>query len=251
MRSMSSRFYEMFTVYGGEFYWDRRHALSDRTQLSVNALVDDSLEAIRQLGLREYVLLGHSVYGGLVMEIAKRRDPELRGIVAMGASPGWNTQLIELAAREFEANASTEKKERFKLMQEAYQRTRQPNDSLASVDCYYSESAKYFGQSIERDMIVSLWGDLEADDELFNHFFGTVLPEYQFSTNIEHVEAPVFLAGGRQDYDSIPLVIWPNHPKPKDFTLVDCGEVGHWPQLEQADFFDTTLQDWLQSKSLF
>jgi pimeloyl-ACP methyl ester carboxylesterase len=48
----------------------------------------DAVEAlVRSLGLREYLLAGHSMSGKIAVVIAARRPPSLRGLVLVAASP--------------------------------------------------------------------------------------------------------------------------------------------------------------------
>ncbi len=55
---------------------------------------------------------------------------------------------------------------------------------------------------------------------------------------------PVLVAAGESDYDSTPLYHWRHFAHPRDFTLIDCSESGHWPHAENAPVFDSAFGQW-------
>jgi pimeloyl-ACP methyl ester carboxylesterase len=53
---------------------------------------------------------------------------------------------------------------------------------------------------------------------------------------------------GQLDFDAVPLIQWNALPKPANFSMIDCGETGHWPQLEEPELFARAIQSWLKGK---
>lgn len=248
-RSMSDNFRQQFTLYTSDYYWLENSPSLDLNELTIERICLDIIDTARQLKLKNYVLLGHSVFGGLVMEIAKYQDPELRAVIGIGATPGWDEKIIQFKNAYFDQHASKQRKLRFTQMQSEYQRTKNPDDSLGSVDAYYAESAKYFADEISKNEMLELWKDVTCNDRLINHLFEKLFPDYDFSSNIEKINVPVAVLGGRKDYDSVPLQLWKHYPTPKNFNIYDCGDVGHWPHLEASAIFDQHIEQWINSNT--
>ena len=77
--------------------------------------------------------MGHSVFGGLAMEVSKYQDPQLRGVIAIGGTPGWDEKIIQFKDAYFDEHASAGRKQRFLKLQEEYARQKKDDDSLASM----------------------------------------------------------------------------------------------------------------------
>ncbi len=246
-RTLSKHFLELFTLYTFDGYWVFNETKIDSNKLSINTLCKDVLLIAQQLQLKNYFLLGHSVFGGLVMEVAKYQDKNLVGVIGIGATPGWNEQIIQFKDNYFLQYASKQRQERFDSLQHAYESFKTTQDSVGSFEAYYAESPKYFSQEISRDTLAQLWQDIHINDEIINHLFQYLLPTYDFSNNIHDVVVPVIVAGGSRDFDSVPLEIWKLYATPKKFELLDCGPVGHWPHWEAANVFDQGIEQWLKA----
>jgi len=89
-----------------------------------------------------------------------------------------------------------------------------------------------------------IWQDINFDDDMINHLFEALLPNYNFNANVEKIDTPIITVGGELDYDSIPLKIWDYYQKPLNFNLVSCKKVGHWPHIEAPDIFDAEVLKW-------
>jgi pimeloyl-ACP methyl ester carboxylesterase len=245
-RTMSKAFRELFTLYTSDFYWAQPQKNSTIDQMTIKSICTDIIETAKQLDLKNYILLGHSVFGGLAMEVAKYQDPELRGVIAIGATPGWNTEIIEFKDNYFEKNASLQRKLRFKKLQQEYSQLKSNEESLASTNAYYAESPKYFAEAITREEMSKLWSGIQCNDDSINHLFNDLLPYYSWNLNVDKVQVPVIVAGGSKDFDSVPLKIWDNYSTPNHFKLVDCGPTGHWPHLEAPEVFDKHIKQWVE-----
>ncbi len=244
--SLSSRFRETFKIYSSDFYWVNGNQPITLSKLTIKQICMDIIETARQLKLKNYILLGHSVFGGLAIEVAKYQDPQLAGVIGIGATPGWDEKIIQFKNDYFDKHACDYRKNRFQQLQEKYQTIKNEGESLGSINAYYAESPKYFANDVSRNEILELWKGVECNDAVINHLFENLLVKYRFAENIEKVNVPVIIAGGRKDYDSVPLEIWKQFPTPKFFKLLDCGEVGHWPHLEDPETFDNGIEAWVE-----
>lgn len=151
----------------------------------------------------------------------------------------------------FEQHAEPERIANDKLRKECYEAIRKPTDSEASVEKYISDTARYWSDyTIDDQTIYAMWQGITADDRVMNPFFTEILPKHNLAHGIEQVTLPVILLAGERDYDSIPLVQWQNYPKPAQFTIINCGAVGHWPSLENPSMFDSAIKKWLENANL-
>lgn len=130
-----------------------------------------------------------------------------------------------------------------------FEKIRQPNESLGSVNAYEADAARYWKDfNVSREFFELLWQGIHVDDHIINHFFSNILPRHDLKKNLDQVLLPVVLFAGQYDFDSVPLALWDSFPKPKYFTQINCVESGHWPQLECREFFEEKLIDWLEQK---
>lgn len=246
-RTMSEKFKKLFTLYTSDFYWVENAPAFDHRQLTIEMICRDVIECARQLDLKNYVVLGHSVFGGLVMELAKYQDPQLKGVIAIGATPGWDDKIIQFKNDYFEQHASPARKQRFQALQDEYLKNKKPDDSLGSIDAYYAESPKYFAKPITREQMDAIWQGIHCNDVVINYLFEDLFPHYDFEVNVDKIDVPVALLAGRKDYDSVPLELWKHYQRPKAMTNYDCGDVGHWPHIEAAECFDAYLESWVKA----
>lgn len=246
-RTYSDDFRKKFTVFSTDLYWVQSGKMANPIALGMDELAQDVNDTIAQLGLRNYFLGGNSCFGMLAMHAVKlKRDPELRGILAMGAAPCWNPTMNERTLRFFMDKAMPDRVAQYRADKKEYEQTKKPGESEVSVNAYYTDRARYWGHIPNRATIEALWEGVDAEDGMMNHFFGKLLPEYDLSKTAPHVHVPMLVAGGRHDTDSLPLVLWDEYPshKPKNLTVVDCGEVGHWPNYEAPDVHDKATFEW-------
>lgn len=247
LRTMSEKFKSLFLVYSSDLYWISKDKLADPIRLTLDEIVDDIIDIIHQLKLKKPVLLAHSCYGIVALEVAKRQNHPIGGLILVASPPCWSPESIAFAKSYFDANALNERKENDKQRQATYAKIKKPTDSCLNLNVYEADSARYWADfHVTREKLDALWKDIEVDDELALHFYDTLLPAHDIANGMEKVDVPVFLAAGRQDYDSVPLELWKKYPKPKDFTLLDCGDkAGHWPNIECQELFDQEVEKWI------
>lgn len=249
-RTLPDGFFEKFQLFSMDTYWIAANRLPEPERVTLQSIVDDILEAVQQLGLKKYFLMGHSCFGMVAIEVAKRSPQGLVGVMAVASPPRWDKVGIEKSCRYFEENASEVRKANHASRQKHFESMRKLDESIVSVNAYEADAAKYFYQfDISRKELEVLWENVEVDDALMNHFFGTLLPGFDLSLNMGLVKVPVMLAAGEFDYDSTPLYLWKDFPKPIDFTIIDCGNAGHWPQAENPEVFEKETWRWANKAS--
>ncbi len=244
-KTLSANFKTWFTTYATDLYWIHENRLPDCSTLTMQQIITDIHHVMTQLALEKPIILAHSAYGIVALELAKNSLANISGIIMVGSPPAWNDKVITFARNYFDTQASHERKENDKQRKERFQKMRKPGESDISINAYEADTARYWGNyQLERAFLEALWQGSEADDAVMNHFFCHILPQHDLSHDIDKINVPVLLAAGQLDFDCVPLSLWDQHPKPSQFTMIDCGAVGHWPNLENATLFDREVINW-------
>ena len=246
-RTLSLTFKQLTSFYACDLYWPAKFKIDNPEALTIDKIVDDIFSVIDQLELKELILFGHSAYGIIALEAAKRGDPRIKAVIMVGTPTEINQKIADDNNQYFEGFASLDRQENDRLRKEHYAKIRKPTDSEISLNAYESFSARYwYDYNISREFLEELWQDVEIDDNICNHFFGTLLPGHITATDIEKITIPVILLAGQYDYDCLPLILWKNYLKPANFTIIDCENTGHWPMIENSKSFDTAIEKWLK-----
>jgi pimeloyl-ACP methyl ester carboxylesterase len=165
----------------------------------------------------------------------------------VGTPTESNAKIAKANDEYFQQYASSPRKENDILRKKHYAKIKKPSDSEISLSAYESCSARYWGDfTISHEFLEELWQDVEIDDTICKHFFNNLLPHHVTAKDIDKINVPVILLGGRQDYDCLPLKLWKDYPEPSNFTIIDCGDVGHWPNIEDPEIFDQAIERWLK-----
>lgn len=246
-RTLSEKFKSFCTVYSSDLYFAAKYPYTNPDNLNMTVMVNHVLQEIEQLKLKNVVLVAHSCFGILALEVAKQNNTNIAGVILVASAPQWNDSSLALTNEYFEKNAESERLAEDRKRKQYYAAIKKPTDSELSVEKYISDTARYWGNfHVSDDFIRELWDGLEVSDEVSNQFYGKILPKYILATGIEKITIPVILLAGERDFDSIPLVQWKDYPKPRNFTIINCGPIGHWPNLEASALFDKSVHDWLQ-----
>jgi proline iminopeptidase len=249
LKTLSERFKKQFTIYSTDLYWVENNRLEVPTTLTMEQIVDDIATLLLELKLEKVVLLAHSCFGICALEVAKRPIPQLQGIMLVASPPCWNQESIAFANAHFEKQASPERKANDAARKAHFEKIRGPFESELSLNSYEACSARYWGDfNISQDLLIKLWENITPEEAITNHFYLHLLPQHNLAAQIEKIQVPVVLAAGHFDFDSAPLELWKPFPKPSRFTFIDCGEVGHWPHIENANHFDTEIEKWIKEQ---
>jgi pimeloyl-ACP methyl ester carboxylesterase len=252
--TISARFKKMFTVYSADLYWHSDFKHPHPAQVTMDQICDDMIAIARQLNIREYILFGHSAFGLVSIEIAKK-DPFVSGVILVGSPTASNEEVGIQADNYFKSHADSDRKENDRGRKEYYLKNRKPNDSLLSLEAYTSLSARYWADySINDTILKKVWHGMRYEAELSEHFFSNILPSCHLLKDIEKVKCPVFLAGGKYDFDCIPLELWKTKEVinifRKQLKIVEFLNSGHWPHFEETELFDHNVEQWIKHLAL-
>lgn len=244
-RSLSMQFKHLFTVYSFDLYFSENKINSDLTYFTMEKIVHDYLKAIQQLHLVKPVVLAHSCFGIVSIELAKNKNVDLSGLILVASAPQWNSESINATNSYFFKHAEKERIQNDIERKQYYQSIKSPEDSELSIEKYLSDTARYWGDwNTPEGRIRALWKDIRLNETVITLFYEKILPSHNLSKDLDKVDIPIILLAGEQDYDSIPLVQWETYPKPLNFTIINCGKVGHWPNLENSHLFDQSVKEW-------
>jgi pimeloyl-ACP methyl ester carboxylesterase len=109
-RTLSRRFKSHFQVYSSDLYWDERFALKDRSSLTMDQIIEDIFQLGEELGLAHYMVFGHSAFGIVVLEFAKKYPSKLKGIIMVGTPVNSSPAVAHQNDLYFQEHASIERK---------------------------------------------------------------------------------------------------------------------------------------------
>lgn len=219
----------------------------NRSQLSLDTLLDD-IERIRQkLGVDSCIIMGHSAHALLALEYAKKYPQHVSHVVMIGISPNFSPQMAAAAERNWEESVWPERK------QALAERIRQfSDDELAKLP----PSQRFIAWNVRRcpqtwyDINFDsswLWEGISPNMPVLDYLYGTALRDLDITRGLEALNKPVFLALGRYDFILAPPSSWdPIRPKFRDLTVRVFEHSGHSPHYEEPHLFNQQLLDWLQ-----
>lgn len=245
-RTLSQKFKNSFKVYSSDLYWIKDHALDDVSSLTMERIVDDIEELRQNLKLSSFILIGHSAYGIVALEYAKKYSSALNGIIMVGAPLNSNAEVEACNNKYFESHADPLRKSIDLERRAAFS-----NEDLSHLD----SAAKFLRGYIWRDAprywhdptfdCSPLWKNINLDGDLLDYFFKAVLPKIDVKKELDKIKCPVFLAAGMSDYDCCPWV-WSQVNFSK-LTVSLFNKSGHYPNYEETELFDSRIKLWAHS----
>lgn len=210
----------------------------DITTITADTHVAD-IEAIRaDAGLDRPVVLGHSIHAALALDHAARHPDQVRGVVAVAATPVGGGELWQAAADFFDGDADEAR--RAAIEQNAL--TLPPPSTYETpqdfVDQYVADAARYWYDPTFDAR--PLWEDVHPNFEAFMQLVGTYGDGYE----VPPLDVPVLLTLGRYDYVA-PYALW-DEPRQRLSSLTDrlYERSGHTPPYEEPEAFTADLLAW-------
>jgi len=247
-RTLSDRFKRSFKVYSTDLYWVREGALPDESSITMANVVDDVVAVARQLGLRQFFIIGHSAFGIVALEVAKAYPDMVLGIIASGMPTNSNPQVAADNDAFFNAHADPIRK--------ALDVKRRAE--FAALDLQgLSVSEACLKSFVERDAprfwhdpafnCWPVWSNVHPTPLFADRFYSVLLPPIDATKDLSKVHCPVFLAAGVSDYDCCPF-LWKDVPGlPAGMHISVFKASGHWPHYEEGALFDARIEEWLSS----
>lgn len=212
--------------------------------LGIRGAVAD-IEAARQaLGLDRLVLVGHSIYGLIVMAYARQYPEHVTHVIAIGGPPEWTSAYTGSTGPFWDEHASAGRKA---VHERNWASLGQ--DSLAKLPAadafiatYVANAARYWADSTFDAS--RLWKGVQLNMARVGEMYDVQRP-FSFAGDTGSVGTPVFVALGRFDF-AIPYTGWDNFRGPfSNLTVHIFDRAGHTPQLEDSTAFDGQVFGWL------
>lgn len=246
-RTLSQRFKKHFKVYSSDLYFDARFTLKEPLDHTIDHMVDDIAELGKQLTLSKFVIFGHSAFGLIALECAKKYPEIVSGIIMVGTPVNSNAEVAARNNHYFEIHASLYRK---KIDLE--RQTKCAHEDFNSLDFssrflknyIYRNSARYW--HIADFDCSALWENIQVDP-ILEHLFSNLFPGFDVQKNIESVQCPIFLAAGYSDYDCCPFQWKEIRNLPPQMIISEFTEGGHWCHYEEQDLFDTRIEEWIKN----
>jgi proline iminopeptidase len=210
-------------------------------------LLTKDVEQVRiALNLDKVGVFGHSIFGLIALEYARRYPQHTEFVIMNGTPPYVNDKFWGIQSSYWMNNASAERKnansENWKgISVDAL-------NSLGTSDAgkykYILDAAWYF---YDFNFDAShLLADTYWNMKVLNHIFNVLMPVYNL-VQTKPVEAPVFLALGKFDFSS-PYIIWNDQKEKIPNLSVNLFEKsGHYSFYEEEELFRTKVIEWMEN----
>lgn len=213
--------------------------------ITMENLVDD-VEAVRSaLDLDDVCVLGHSIYGILALEYARKYPEHVSCVIMHGTPPFWNERALQAMNDMWEAEATAERK---RVLEQNWARVTQ--DSLSKLDrsetgkLTYILNAPRYWYDPTYDCSWILEGAYWNMAAVY-HLLDVIMSDYDLAAG-SPVQTPVFLAIGRYDF-VVPYYLWDGEKEKLPSLSYHLFEKsGHYPMLEEQARFDSLLVQWVE-----
>ncbi|MBL3284817.1 Alpha/beta hydrolase [Rickettsiales endosymbiont of Paramecium tredecaurelia] len=204
-------------------------------------IVED-IEVIRvSLGVEKIILIGHSIHAFIALEYARAFPKRVTHLVLIASSPTAGAEIYKEADRYFEESVCPQRKSAFAMSMQEFAKS--SNQSFV-------KRLLSFGPRIWYDYnfdASQLWEGVELHAIGAGIIWGSMFVDYDMSSALTAINAPILLALGRYDYFNPPHLWEKYRTFSSDLTIRVFEKSGHTPQLEESDNFDEELMRWLSS----
>jgi proline iminopeptidase len=218
----------------------------DWKKVTLDALVDEIDQIREALHLRTILIFGHSSFGIIAAEYARKYPDHTAGVIMSGTEPCTPKNAAELYAKFWDSTASEERKRIYadKWKNNPIDKFKDLPPSERFIKRLINEGPKEFYDA--RFDCSTLFEGCTWNFDGINQYFGAILPGYDM-TNGRTIKTPIFLASGKYDYYCLPYTLWDERVGQfPDFTQVVFEKSGHYPMYEEPSTFDKSLLDWLK-----
>ncbi len=245
-RALSKELRKHFRFIITDFRWNiPEDKLGDASKITLGTLIDDIEEVRKVLGLQKVCVLGHSIWGLIALEYARKYPEHTSHVIMNGTPPGWNSSIKNVGNEYWNSHASDERK---LILKQNWEKL--PEDTLSSLSpgeafglAYFTNAPKYwYDPTYDRSWLgEGVYWNMEVGDQVFNVIFA----DYDIAEG-DPIATPVFLSLGRHDY-VVPYYLWDDQrDKITDLSYNLFEKSGHWAMLEEQALFDSLLIDWIK-----
>lgn len=227
--------------------WFVKHYASENLNHVTIASIVEDVEQIRiALGLKNPLIMGHSIHGTIATEYVKKYGHHISGLIVIGSPAEWGSASYNKKAKTLWTSASAKRK---RIQEENWGNLKEIDRLTGNKEASarYNNMAPQYWFDPEYDASW-LWKDMTVHSEVTQHLFTKVFHNYNMFTPLKPIKVPMFVGLGKYDY-VIPYTLWNKHYRNiPDFKLVLFEKSGHTPQLEESEKFDKALLQWINRK---
>jgi len=217
----------------------------DKSSFELDVLIDDIEATRKNLGLEKIVIIGHSGHAFMALEYAKKYPNHVSHVVLIATSPNASTDTFAAADRYFTESVCPERKALYEKNMQFLQSDIEKNPDKRFI--FYSlRSGPRIWYDYQYDA-APLWQDVTVIPEMFDYVWGHLFKNIDITKGLENLNIPVLLMLGRYDYWNPPHLWEPLRSRFKNLTIRIFEKSGHTPQLEEPEFFNKELLQWLFS----
>ena len=220
------------------------------SELTLDMFLDD-IDCIRKkIGFEKCIVIGHSAFGLLALEYAKKYKRNVSSVVMIGISPNLSSDMTKLAERNWQESVWPERKKALEnrikqLPDEELNKFPPPIRFVAW--CFRRGPRTWYDYNFDSAF---LWEGINPHMQMLDYLYGVALRDLDITKNLENFDKPIFLALGRFDYIIAPSSSWDSvRPNFKDLTIRIFERSGHSPHYEESKLFDQELLSWINQKS--
>ncbi|MEW7278246.1 alpha/beta hydrolase [Aquimarina sp. 2201CG1-2-11] len=242
----SKSFLDNFRLYTIEMRFNaQKYQPIDLSKYNIDHLFKD-IDTIRSvLGIKKFIIAGHSVLGAVAHKYAKKHPEYVSHVVMMATPRTWGTTTYNEAVNVYWESASEKRRALYHKNQK--QLEKEKNDSLSRREVFIkslvaSGPKRWHDENLDA---TQFFERVNYNLDFLFHLFGKVMPEYDLCSPEEKLDIPVFAAVGKSDYIA-PISLWNTKCKEStNLTISLFEESGHTPQYEQSELFTKRLVDWI------
>lgn len=250
-RTLSKKLKKKIKLYSSDLYWDNKFSLGVPCNLTMEIILEDIRELAETLSLKKFILLGHSCFGLVALEFAKKYPDLVSGVIMIGTPLNWNPASIFTNNKIFYQYAEENRKridaERRRVV-EVEDLSQLSASERFLREYVFRDAARYWHIS---DFDCSkLWEDYMPGEEVI-YFLDVLLSHMDTRIELKSIQIPIFLAAGLSDYDSCPAHTWPTLKKlPPHMEISIFKESGHYPHYEEPELFDEKIMQWIYKHNI-
>jgi len=214
--------------------------------ITLDTLLDD-IELIRRtVGVEKLCIFGHSIYGLMAFEYARKYPEHVTHVIMNGTPPFWDERAIKIADEYWESKASEERKAVLKQNWEKRKdEIAKMPPGMAMMQTYITNGPLYWHEP-KYDCSWLFAGE-KWNGEILNHLFDVIMVNYDI-TSRGQIRIPAFLSLGVYDY-VVPYVLWDGIKEKFPNIRYNLFErSGHWAFLEEQELFDKRLIEWVKTQ---
>ncbi|GAB2592015.1 alpha/beta fold hydrolase [Spirosoma areae] len=222
----------------------RANPQPDTDPVSMDVLLED-MELVRQtLGLKRFILAGHSGHAFLALEYTKRYPQYVSHLLLIGASPDFSTSTTQARFDFFEQDATPARKAALqqRLAALAGLNADQPDRRFINL-CLCTGPLGWYDYDFDAGF---LWEGVTTNMAIIDPMWGVLFRDIDIFAGLAQLTQPILLALGRYDYlTGLPFLWEQAKSRFNNLSIAIFERSGHTPQYEESTRFNQSLLDWL------